>query len=261
MSALETEVSKHLQEMISANLNRLRHTQHLSPKTLSLINSHVFVYGRVFSTASPTPPDEATAAILAKMDEQLAQSQKTVSPWMISDLPHIRTADFKVFPGEAGTVSGMPTSHAQRKVFIRQLAKSAMTSGLENTKAWVLSWKPGKRWTNPLMGWTSTNDPLACAELKFDTPEQAVAFCEKQGWPYELASERYIYRAKQHRMGEVKYAHNFLPENIERDLKKNGLKTKVFERDAANASHFHKYLKFHGDGDVGQHGPNPLGLK
>lgn len=41
------------------------------------------------------------------------------------------------------------------------------------------------RWINPLMGWTSTSDPLenvGRSTLLFHTKEEAVAFCNKHGW-------------------------------------------------------------------------------
>lgn len=45
------------------------------------------------------------------------------------------------------------------------------------------------RWVNPLMGWTSSADPLenvARASLRFYTQDEAIAFCKKHGWEYEV---------------------------------------------------------------------------
>lgn len=41
---------------------------------------------------------------------------------------------------------------------------------------------------NPLMGWTSTADPLENVHrpLYFDSKEAAIAFAEKNGWGYEI---------------------------------------------------------------------------
>lgn len=45
------------------------------------------------------------------------------------------------------------------------------------------------RWINPLMGWTSTSDPLenvGRATLLFHTKEEAIAFCHKHGWEAQV---------------------------------------------------------------------------
>lgn len=47
---------------------------------------------------------------------------------------------------------------------------------------------PG-RWINPLMGWTSTADPMenvTRSSMAFNTKEDAIAFATKHGW--EVAS-------------------------------------------------------------------------
>lgn len=41
-----------------------------------------------------------------------------------------------------------------------------------------------ERWENPLMGWTSTGDPLSNTEVNFHSKEDAIAFCEKNGWSW-----------------------------------------------------------------------------
>lgn len=48
----------------------------------------------------------------------------------------------------------------------------------------------GDRWVNPLMGWTSTADPLenvGRTSLLFSTKEEAMAFATKSGWAFEVA--------------------------------------------------------------------------
>ena len=45
------------------------------------------------------------------------------------------------------------------------------------------------RWINPLMGWTSTSDPLenvGRSALLFHTKEEAIAFCQKHGWEAQV---------------------------------------------------------------------------
>jgi NADH dehydrogenase (ubiquinone) Fe-S protein 4 len=34
-------------------------------------------------------------------------------------------------------------------------------SAAANAKQWQITWKNKERWTNPLMGWTSTADPMS----------------------------------------------------------------------------------------------------
>jgi len=49
--------------------------------------------------------------------------------------------------------------------------------------------KSTQKWENPLMGWTSSADPMSTIgqmQMKFKTKEQAVAFATAQGWKYEV---------------------------------------------------------------------------
>ena len=65
-------------------------------------------------------------------------------------------------------------------------AKTAMQSGAAKTKEWVLDYVPEKpREIEPLMGWTSSTDMLQEVRLRFDTKEEAVAYCERNGIPYQ----------------------------------------------------------------------------
>ena len=58
-------------------------------------------------------------------------------------------------------------------------------SGTQDTLPWRMQWEDTKtkRWTNPLMGWTSTSDPLSNTHmtLEFDTKEAAISFAQKNG--------------------------------------------------------------------------------
>ncbi len=49
-----------------------------------------------------------------------------------------------------------------------------------------------ERWSNPLMGWTSTADPVSNVQLNFSTPDQAIKFCKKRGWKYEVRAWRNV---------------------------------------------------------------------
>ncbi len=66
-------------------------------------------------------------------------------------------------------------------------SKTAMQSGFANTKAWVLDFEPeAPRRVEPLMGWTSSGDMRQQLRLRFDTKEEAIAYCERRGVPYQV---------------------------------------------------------------------------
>jgi hypothetical protein len=66
-------------------------------------------------------------------------------------------------------------------------ARTAMQSGEANTKEWVLDYEPEQpRNIEPLMGWTSSGDMKQQIRLNFDSKEEAVAFCEREGIPYQV---------------------------------------------------------------------------
>ena len=66
-------------------------------------------------------------------------------------------------------------------------SKTAMQSGLANTKAWVLDFEPeAPRQVEPLMGWTSSGDMRQQLRLHFDNQEAAIVYCERRGIPYEV---------------------------------------------------------------------------
>jgi hypothetical protein len=70
-------------------------------------------------------------------------------------------------------------------------AKTAMQSGTARTKAWVLAYEPElPREVEPLMGWTSSADMKQQLQLRFDTKEEAIAYCERQGIPYQVTDPK-----------------------------------------------------------------------
>jgi hypothetical protein len=65
--------------------------------------------------------------------------------------------------------------------------RTAMQSGEANTKEWMLDYEPEQpRNIEPLMGWTSSGDMKQQVRLNFDSKEEAVAFCEREGIPYQV---------------------------------------------------------------------------
>jgi ETC complex I subunit conserved region len=83
-------------------------------------------------------------------------------------------------------------------------AKTAMQSGTAKTKEWVLEYEPEQpREIEPLMGWTSSGDMRQQVQLRFDTLEEAVAYCERHGIAYQ------IFKPKAPVRRGMSYADNF----------------------------------------------------
>ena len=73
------------------------------------------------------------------------------------------------------------------RAIIRRPPKSAMQSGLANTRQWVLEFAPSTpREIEPLMGWTSSRDTRRQVTLNFSTKEEAIAYAERHGLSYSL---------------------------------------------------------------------------
>ena len=70
-------------------------------------------------------------------------------------------------------------------------AKNAMQSGAARTKEWQLDYEPEQaRVIEPLMGWTSSGDMKQQITLRFETKEDAIAYCEREGIPYQVINQR-----------------------------------------------------------------------
>jgi hypothetical protein len=83
-------------------------------------------------------------------------------------------------------------------------SKTAMQSGLANTKAWVLDYEPEQpRQVEPLMGWTSSGDMRQQVRLRFASKEEAVAYCEREGIPYQ------VFETKPSTRRVIAYSDNF----------------------------------------------------
>jgi hypothetical protein len=83
-------------------------------------------------------------------------------------------------------------------------AKTAMQSGQAKTKEWLLDYEPDEpRQVEPLMGWTSSSDMKQQVSLRFDTKEEAVAYCERNGIAYQ------VFETKQSTRRGLSYADNF----------------------------------------------------
>ena len=83
-------------------------------------------------------------------------------------------------------------------------AKTAMQSGTAKTKSWVLDYEPTEpKEVEPLMGWTSSGDTRQQVCLRFDSKEEAIAYAERNGIPYDIEIPR------ERRVRIKAYADNF----------------------------------------------------
>ena len=90
------------------------------------------------------------------------------------------------------------------RAIIHQPAKSAMQSGLANTRDWVLEFAASSpREIEPLMGWTSSADTRRQVTLHFVSKEDAIAYAERRGIAYSVEEP------KERRIRPKSYADNF----------------------------------------------------
>jgi hypothetical protein len=89
-------------------------------------------------------------------------------------------------------------------------AKNAMQSGKAKTREWRLDYEPEQpRSIEPLMGWTSSGDMKQQLTIHFDTKEEAVAYCEREGIPYQVIEPKEPIRR------QAAYADNFAFRRVE----------------------------------------------
>ncbi len=83
-------------------------------------------------------------------------------------------------------------------------AKNAMQSGTAKTREWQLDYEPEQpRAIEPLMGWTSSGDMKQQLTIRFHTREDAIAYCEREGIPYQ------VFEPKAPARPQAAYAGNF----------------------------------------------------
>ncbi|EGT48466.1 CBN-LPD-5 protein [Caenorhabditis brenneri] len=95
----------------------------------------------------------------------------------------------KVISDETMDIGGVPLEHQDaRTARIFRPARETTQSAWGNTKSWTIELDNRQRWENPLMGWSGTADPLSNVgmDLKFATKEDAIAFCEKNRWEFDI---------------------------------------------------------------------------
>lgn len=87
---------------------------------------------------------------------------------------------------------------------ISKPAKNAMQSGIAKTREWQLEYEPEQpQVIEPLMGWTSSGDMKQQLTIRFDSKEDAIAYCEREGIPYQ------VIEPKQPARRQAAYSDNF----------------------------------------------------
>ncbi|KAL9658296.1 hypothetical protein ABK040_015616 [Willaertia magna] len=91
-------------------------------------------------------------------------------------------------------LTGMPKDQLSRTVIIYKPAPYATQQAIGTPNEWKLEWKKqsahGEIWKDPLMGWNATNDPLATTSLFFPNAEDAIDYCKRHGYDYQLIEDR-----------------------------------------------------------------------
>jgi hypothetical protein len=154
----------------------------------------------------------------------------------------------------AATFSGMPAEHANRTVTIAPRQHKTVQSAEKLSHIWMITWDDKERWMNPLMGWTSSADPMSNVRLSFDSREEAIAFAERNGWKYRLRAATQLQPAENY--GQIKYAQVFLANKITEAMQETGGKIgkEIFAYPGYGQGNFFNPLKYHGDGVVEQYG-------
>ena len=88
-------------------------------------------------------------------------------------------------------------------VTIYKPSKTAMQSGMNKTKKWLLEYPPGKKHNDHLMGWPGSENSMQHIKLSFETKEQAINYAKKQKLNFNVIEPNPIKRKIQ------KYEDNF----------------------------------------------------
>ncbi|CAI5501387.1 unnamed protein product [Closterium sp. Naga37s-1] len=153
----------------------------------------------------------ASAAFPAAMAAALNRRGFSLARTALPQLRALTTSAQRSAVGkaEAAEVSGIPKEQLQRKVVVYSPARAASQQGMGRHGQWKIRFDTTSKWENPLMGWTSTADPMACvadpadhalsfllsqlkrdpmaySALSFHSKQDAVDFVERHGWHYQV---------------------------------------------------------------------------
>jgi NADH dehydrogenase (ubiquinone) Fe-S protein 4 len=153
---------------------------------------------------APALENPARARRLSSINDSLAIRKDGANDVGEADTP-------KQDPAAVSAFTGAPEEYLAKRVVKIFTPPPGVQNATQNTLKWKMAWedKQTKRWVNPLMGWTSTSDPLSNTHmtLEFDSRDDAVRFAERNGWTVET-SDPAENLALVHK-GPKKYADNF----------------------------------------------------
>ncbi|KAM3720519.1 NADH dehydrogenase [ubiquinone] iron-sulfur protein 4 [Dirofilaria immitis] len=107
---------------------------------------------------------------------------------------------------QAVDIAGVPKDFLRsRRVRIYRPAREATQSGWAATRTWKIEVDNMERWENPLIGWSSTGDPLSNISMAMDfaSKEDAIRYCETNNLNYE------VIEPNERRIKPKSYAENF----------------------------------------------------
>ncbi|CAI7739731.1 unnamed protein product [Closterium sp. NIES-53] len=133
----------------------------------------------------------ASTALAAAMAAALYRRGFSLARTALPQLRALTTSAQRSAVGkaEAAEVSGIPKEQLQRKVVVYSPARAASQQGMGRHGQWKIRFDTTQKWENPLMGWTSTADPMSCvadSALSFHSKQDAVDFVERHGWQYQV---------------------------------------------------------------------------
>ena len=94
-----------------------------------------------------------------------------------------------------------------KKAKIYKPTKSAMQSGLRNTKNWLLEFDTLNKGINQLMGWETSSDTMSEIKLEFSSKKQAINYAKKNDIDY------YVIEPQKRKIIKKSYTDNFLKNN------------------------------------------------
>eukprot|EP01084_Bolivina_argentea_P200442 342763_1 len=163
---------------MSLTLQRLLCVPRRMARTLLAASSNTY-HSRIYLSTESEPTDENE------------NETKTDSNDLEIPLENLPPSHDKSTPRDySHYLSEKPDYEHGRKMRIYMPSKAAGTQGVAKVGTWrVEALNPGARWGNPLMGWTSTRDPLQSINHgldRFETKEHAIQWCVSNGFDYEI---------------------------------------------------------------------------
>ena len=240
----------------------------LRPAIRALTSRGVSVSSSVRSLSSLTTIEEGRQAI--ENEKSLVQRKIEAMSKMDKHMVFGSTVEEAppVLPENPAEITSLDPAHLRdaimpdgqsRVVHVRQSPYKVGQNPMTAEKKWVISFmdegEAAQTWDNALMGWVSGADPMASniqTQMSFKSAADAVYFAKKRGWQFVV--DEPIYRTG--RSDDAQYQDCFLPQSVVAKVKRDRTNCNHWERPLAGTSHYDRPLKYHGDGEVVQHGPN-----